>query len=97
MSCQVDDLQRFRINKSLDSKSLHVLHVTLYLEFELFFDTGFRVSAAKAFGVTEFLNPKDYKKPIQEVCLLVFNDVTILFLPSSHRSFRKRFGMVAII
>jgi len=44
--------------------------------------------AAKDFGVTEFINPKDHKKPIQEVGypnsflpLLVFaNEIFLFFL-----------------
>jgi Zn-dependent alcohol dehydrogenase len=29
------------------------------------------LSTAKKFGVTEFVNPKDYKKPVQEVSEIV--------------------------
>lgn len=29
------------------------------------------LSTAKKFGVTEFVNPKDYDRPVQEVCLAI--------------------------
>ena len=32
------------------------------------------LSTAKKFGVTEFVNPKDYDKPVQEVCHLLLTD-----------------------
>ncbi|KAH9757393.1 Alcohol dehydrogenase 1 [Citrus sinensis] len=39
-----------------------------------------RFKEAKKFGATEFVNPKDYNKPVQEVCL------QIKFLNNKHKS-----------
>ena len=43
------------------------LHWILLLLIAHHFFTRPAISTAQAFGATEFVNPKDYQKPIQEV------------------------------
>ena len=55
------------------SKSDDLVWNTRVVEFSfisLFYSFYLFLSTAKKFGVTEFVNPKDHDKPIQEVGLL---------------------------
>lgn len=46
---------------------------------------AFLLPAAKKFGVNEFVNPKDYNKPVQEVSKFFYDDdmASFIFITSS--------------
>lgn len=43
--------------------------INLFLINKIFLNTEIFIALAKIFGCTEFINPKDYDKPIQEILI----------------------------